>query len=78
MPPATLNAFVDHGEVRVTLLDGMDEAHALLDQLREEGIDMDAVMQKLQDDGVAAFATSFTTLLGAVEQKLDAVRSTPV
>lgn len=75
MPPATLTAFVDHGEVRVTLLDGMDEAHALLDQLRDEGIDIDAVMQKLQDDGVAAFATSFTTLLGAIEQKLDAVRA---
>lgn len=78
MPPATLTAFVDHGEVRVTLLDGMDEAHALLDQLREEGIDIDAVMQKLQDDGVAAFATSFTTLLGAIEQKLDAVRPATV
>lgn len=78
MPPATLTAFVDHGEVRVTLLDGMDEAHVLLDQLRDEGIDIDAVMQKLQDDGVAAFATSFTTLLGAIEQKLDAVRPATV
>lgn len=74
MPPATLTAFEDHGEVRVTLLDNMDEAHALLEQLSDEGIDIDGVMQKLQDDGVAAFATSFTTLLGAIEQKLDAVR----
>jgi transaldolase len=76
MPPATLEAFVDHGEVRMTLLDGMDEAQAHLDQLRSEGIDTDAVLQKLQDDGVAAFATSFTTLLGAIEQKLGAVRAT--
>ncbi len=75
MPPATLTAFQDHGTVRVTLLEGMDEAHALLEQLHDEGIDMDVVMQKLQDDGVAAFATSFTTLLGAIEQKLDAIGS---
>ena len=73
MPPATLEAFQDHGEVRPTLLENMDEAHAVLERLAAEGIDMDAVMQKLQDDGVAAFAKSFTTLLGAVEEKLKAV-----
>jgi transaldolase/glucose-6-phosphate isomerase len=75
MPPATLTAFQDHGTVKVTLLEGMDEAQVLLDRLHDEGIDMDAVMQKLQDDGVAAFAKSFTTLLGAIEKKLNAIGS---
>ena len=75
MPPATLTAFQDHGTVKVTLLEGMDEAQVLLDRLQDEGIDMDAVMQKLQDDGVAAFAKSFTTLLGAIEKKLNAIGS---
>ena len=74
MPPATLDAFLDHGTVRPTLVEGMGEAHAVLDQLAVEGIDVDAVMQKLQDAGVAAFATSFKTLLGAIEQKLQALR----
>ena len=74
MPPATLTAFLDHGTVKPTLLEGMDEAQVVLDALRDEGVEMDAVMQKLQDDGVAAFATSFTTLLGAIEQKLNAIR----
>lgn len=74
MPPATLDAFLDHGEVRPALIEGMNEAQAVLDQFAAEGIDVDEVMQKLQDDGVAAFATSFKTLLGAIEQKLQALR----
>jgi transaldolase / glucose-6-phosphate isomerase len=74
MPPATLEAFLDHGEVHPSLVDDIDQANTLLEQLTAEGIDLDDVMQTLQDDGVAAFATSFKTLLGAVEEKLAAFR----
>ena len=74
MPPATLEAFVDHGQVKPTLLEGIDEAPAVLERLRGEGIDLDVVMQKLQDDGVAAFATSFETLLGAIQKKITEIQ----
>ena len=74
LPPATLAAFKDHGRVRPTLVENMDEAQAVLHELAAVGIDIDAVMQKLQDDGVAAFATSFETLLGAIAKKLEAIQ----
>ena len=74
MPPATLAAFKDHWQVRPTLLEGMDEAQQTLATIAATGIDLDGVMQKLQDDGVAAFATSYETLLGAIEKKLAAIR----
>jgi transaldolase/glucose-6-phosphate isomerase len=75
MPPATLDAFKDHGHVRRTLTENMDEAHRVFDELKSAGIDIDAVTQKLQDDGIAAFATSFDTMLGAIEKKLDTMRA---
>jgi transaldolase len=69
MPPDTLVAFNDHGQVAETLTAGVDEALAQLAQLAEVGVDLDAVTQKLQDDGVAAFAKSFESLLASVAQK---------
>jgi len=74
MPPATLEAFVDHGTVRPTLLEGLDDAASILDRVEAAGIDLPTVMQKLQDDGVAAFATSFETLLGAIQKKVGAIQ----
>ena len=43
--------------------------------LKAAGVDMEIVLQKLQDDGVAAFAKSFETLLGAIDKKLEAITS---
>jgi transaldolase len=75
MPPATLVAFKDHGVVAPTLLADMDQVQPTLQRLRDAGIDMDAVLQQLQDDGVAAFATSYETLMGAIQKKLDAIKA---
>src|ERR687885_583189 len=75
MPPQTIVAFKDHGQVSATLVQDLDHAQQVLDELEAKGINMDAVMQKLQDDGVAAFAKSYETLLGAIKQKLEALRA---
>jgi transaldolase/glucose-6-phosphate isomerase len=66
VPPATLSAFRDHGTVALTLEAGLAEART---QLAEPGVDLDAITQKLQDDGVAAFAKSFETLMAAIAKK---------
>jgi transaldolase len=63
VPPATLNAFRDHGTVAPTLEAGLEEARIQLARLAELGVDFDAITQKLQDDGVAAFAKSFESLM---------------
>lgn len=70
LPPATLNAFKDHGKVwGVTVEEGLSEAESDLRRLKDLGIDLDAIAQKLQADGVAAFAASFDQLLAALEEK---------
>jgi transaldolase len=68
-PPDTLNAILDHGTAALTLETGLDEARAQFVRLAELGIDFDAVTQKLLDDGVAAFARSFESLLGSIAHK---------
>ena len=75
IPPATLTAFNDHGTVAETLTVGVDEALAQLEQLAEVGVDLAAVTQKLQDDGVDSFAKSFESLLASVAQKQQALIS---
>ena len=69
VPPATLSAFRDHGTVAPTLEAGLEEARAQLAQLAEVGVDLDAITQKLQDDGVAAFAKAFDSLMASIAEK---------
>jgi transaldolase/glucose-6-phosphate isomerase len=69
VPPATLNAFLDHGQVAVTVSDDLEGAQVRLDQLASLGIDLEAITQKLQNDGVAAFAQSFGSLMASIEAK---------
>jgi transaldolase len=69
MPPATIEQFLDHGKVSNTLLEDVAGARAVLDQLRDAGIDMDAVTLKLQVDGVASFSKSFTDLMTTIAGK---------
>jgi transaldolase/glucose-6-phosphate isomerase len=69
VPPATLNAFLDHGTVALTLTIGLDEARDQLARLADLGVDLDAITQKLQHDGVAAFAKAFESLMASIAKK---------
>ena len=69
-PPVTLDAFRDHGTVALTIEDGLDEAREQLTRLAELGVDLEAVTQKLLDDGVASFADSFDSLLASIQGKI--------
>ncbi len=71
VPPATLQAFLDHGHVdRAAPLEvGVDEARAQLARLAELGVDLDGITQRLQDDGLAAFARSFEALMASIAEK---------
>jgi transaldolase/glucose-6-phosphate isomerase len=71
VPPATLQAFLDHGKAAATLEIGMDESFAQLTQLAELGIDLEVITQKLQDDGVASFTRSFEALMTSIAEKRD-------
>lgn len=73
MPPATWAAFRDHGRVAPTLDAGLDAAEAAVAQLTALGIDLTAVTDRLEAEGVAAFVQSFETLLAALDTKARAV-----
>ncbi|MBI3792073.1 MAG: transaldolase [Gemmatimonadetes bacterium] len=75
MPPATLEAFKDHGESKDTLTGTAQSARATIDALAREGVSMDEVTEKLLVEGLAAFVKSFETLLAGLARK---VAATPV
>lgn len=78
MPPATIAAFQDHGEVARTVDAGLDQARALMQALASEGISMTSVTDKLLVEGLASFQKSFDTLLAGLETKLRSLGRVPV
>jgi len=68
MPPATLEAFRDHGRVRESLTEDIPGAQKTMDDLAKAGISMKEVTDKLTEDGVKLFADAFDKLLAAVEK----------
>ncbi|MCC7262868.1 MAG: bifunctional transaldolase/phosoglucose isomerase [Candidatus Latescibacteria bacterium] len=73
IPAATWNAFRDHGRCRASLEEGVEEARDTMAILANVGLDMEGIAQKLLTDGVWLFADAFDKLLGAVEQKRQAL-----
>jgi transaldolase len=69
MPLETVGAFQDHGEVRATLEEGLDDAKRLLDELAGVGVDYDDVTATLEREGVQKFSDSFEELLDGVRAK---------
>jgi transaldolase / glucose-6-phosphate isomerase len=73
IPPATLDAFRDHGKIRDTLQAGIDDAQRVLDDLARTGISLDAVTDELTEEGVQLFADAADKLLGALAKKRTAL-----
>ena len=73
LPPDTINAFREHGRVPGATVKEADAADAQLARLSALGIDLDRITEKLQVDGVAAFAASFDQLMAALDKKRNAM-----
>jgi transaldolase len=69
MPIATFNAFRDHGHVELTIDKGLEDAKATFKKLGELKIDLEAIAEKLQLDGIAAFTESYNSLLNSLKEK---------
>src|SRR6201992_388199 len=69
VPPATLDAFRDHGELRNSLEENIDDARRVLDELQKSGISLDQITADLVKDGVKLFADAADKLYGAVAHK---------
>jgi len=70
LPPATLDAFRDHGKVRNSLGEDLAGAQAVLAELQHAGISLDEVTGRLLEEGVVLFADAFDKLLAALEARL--------
>jgi len=68
MPPATIDAFRDHGKLRNSLTEDVAGAQSVMDNLAKAGVSINDVTTKLTDDGVKLFADAFHKLLAAVEK----------
>ena len=68
MPPATIDAFRDHGRLRKSLTEDVAGAQRVMDDLAKAGISIKEVTDKLTTDGVKLFADAFNKLLAAVEK----------
>src|SRR5438105_6887865 len=75
VPPATLAAFREHGEVRRSLDENVDLARRQLKQLAEVGVDLGQVTNELEVEGVAAFTKSFESLLQTLAKAARDIRA---
>lgn len=70
LPEKTLEALLDHGrDLGDTVLEGVDEAHRTLDELKDLGFDVEHLGEKLQGEGIVSFERSYDELLGVVEER---------
>ncbi len=69
MPPATMDAFRDHGTVRNSIEEDVEGARAVMAKLARSGIDIEAVAKQLVEEGVQLFIDAADSLLGAVAGK---------
>jgi transaldolase/glucose-6-phosphate isomerase len=69
VPPATLDAFRDHGKPRDSLEENIEDARSVLEEFERSGISLDAITAELVKDGVKLFADAADKLYGAVAHK---------
>lgn len=75
VPPATLDAFFDHGIATITIHNEIEQAVSLFKELESIGISISKVTDELEVEGVAAFSEAFKSLLDSVEKRrLDALK----
>jgi transaldolase len=69
VPLETIEAFRDHGVAADTLGQNLDQATEYLQRIKDAGIDLDEITQKLEDEGVEKFITPYEKLLQAIEDQ---------
>jgi transaldolase len=76
MPPATMDAYRDHGAPRLTVTEGIDQAHEIQKRFGLLGIDFNEVGETLQKEGVESFSKSFEDLIGVIKKRRDSALAT--
>jgi transaldolase / glucose-6-phosphate isomerase len=68
IPPATLDAFRDHGHPRASLVENVPAAEQTMQTLAKVGISIDEITDKLTNDGIRSFEDAFDKLLEAIKK----------
>ena len=71
MTEASIKAFRDHGQAKITIGDHLEEAERLFKELRSVGIEIKDVTEQLESEGVKLFSDSFFSLLREIAHKRD-------
>ena len=74
MPEATLKAFAQHGEIGAKLAPNGGDCEKVLAAFAKAGIDIDALANRLQDEGAASFDKSWNDLMARIESKSAVIR----
>jgi transaldolase len=74
LPDATLSAFADHGRVSHAMPSDGGDCEQLLGEFRNAGVDLDALAERLQQEGAAAFSKSWNDLMDCLDSKSAAIR----
>ena len=69
LPPSTMQAFEDHGMLRESLVENVDQARQTLERLSELGISLDEVTDRLTEDAIRLFSEPFDSLMLSLERK---------
>ena len=69
MPEGTLKALADHGEISEIMSADGGDCEAVLDQFAKAGIDVDALANRLRDEGAKSFVSSWKELMGVITSK---------
>ena len=69
LPPATLQAFMDHGQASLTINKDVEAARNRISTLSDIGINLETITKQLLDEGVTAFAKPFENLMSNIEGK---------
>ncbi|ANB02329.1 transaldolase [Ectothiorhodospira sp. BSL-9] len=69
LPPATYDAFRDHGKAEPALEKDLEQSRALIQGLPDLGIDLESVTDRLESEGIEAFAKAFDHLMQGLEDK---------
>jgi len=69
IPPKTLEAFIDHGSIALTLERGLDDAREQLQVLSQLGINLDDVTEELLDEGLKNFVKPYDSLIKTITEK---------
>lgn len=69
LPMETINAFRDHGKAAETLIQNIEEADAIMEELKNKGINIDTITEKLEAEGIEKFNQAYEKLIKSIDNQ---------